>query len=688
MQYTNWGRTALWLGSSSLAVSILVIASKPAYPQLGGQQPSYVKLQSSSPGAVQTGNSNISGVGLFGTALRIGTSSGVNGTSFLDVRTPTGAGLLGGMFVNTQSATGLPFYGYAANGVSKGLTYVDGSSGNWNVSLGGSDRLTVTPSGNVGIGINSPFSALTVAGNEFIIGNSSGAGNAALIVQNGTTDSQAYGIKGRMDSNGFSVAGVYGQHAGTGAGYGAFGESLTAVDGIGVFGKHSASTGVGSGVEGWTNSTAAGGLYPGASGVLGLVNTTTPGVNSAGVRGVNSGMGSDGMGVIGVHSGNGIGVYGRASGSAGGGQGGNFSAFGPNSSGVFGDGGGQGVFGRCDQPTGSGVFGWGVSTTGANYGGYFRSFSTSGTGAYGWASASSGTTVGLYGQSDSGTGYGVFGYASKTSGGTTGTYGLVESTSGVGVLGLAASSSGGTIGVEGVVNSFQGVAVAGLSTDTSNGGSFGGYFTAKGSAAQGIHSVATSTIGTNYGVVGESLSANGYGLYSLGRTGASGTKSFRIDHPSDPTNKYLLHYSAEGPEPQNIYNGTVKTDAKGVAWVELPDYYKDINKEPRYQLTVVDDNASPTFVQVKVARKIQGNRFMIMTSAPYIEVCWEVKAIRNDLWMRKNGAPVEVEKVGLEKGTYQQPELYNQPRERAWSYRPEASQRFQKPGAMTSGPAK
>jgi len=228
------------------------------------------------------------------------------------------------------------------------------------------------------------------------------------------------------------------------------------------------------------------------------------------------------------------------------------------------------------------------------------------------------------------------------------------------------------IGVEGITNSISGVGVAGLSTDTSNGGSYAGYFTAKGTASQGIHAVDTGLTGVNYGVVGETFSPNsGFGLFSLGRTGATGTKSFRIDHPSDPTNKYLFHYSAEGPEPQNIYNGTVKTDAKGMAWVQLPDYYKDINKEPRYQLTVVDDTAGPGFVQVKVARKIQGNRFMIMTSAPNIEVCWEVKAVRNDLWMRQNGAPVEVEKEGIEKGTYQHPELYKQPREKAWSYRPE-----------------
>ena len=55
--------------------------------------------------------------------------------------------------------------------------------------------------------------------------------------------------------------------------------------------------------------------------------------------------------------------------------------------------------------------------------------------------------------------------------------------------------------------------------------------------------------GTNFGVYGEvnALNANGWGVFSNGRLGASGTKSFCIDHPLDPANWYLLHYSTEAP---------------------------------------------------------------------------------------------------------------------------------------------
>ncbi len=138
-------------------------------------------------------------------------------------------------------------------------------------------------------------------------------------------------------------------------------------------------------------------------------------------------------------------------------------------------------------------------------------------------------------------------------------------------------------------------------------------------------------------------------------------KTFRIDHPSDPTGKYLVHYSAEGPEALNVYSGNVRTGADGKAWVQLPSYFGDINIDPRYQLTVVDDTEGSGFVQVKVARKIRDNRFMIMTSSPNVEVSWEVKARRNDLYARKYGMPVELQKPAAEQGTLQIPSLYNQP---------------------------
>jgi hypothetical protein len=47
-------------------------------------------------------------------------------------------------------------------------------------------------------------------------------------------------------------------------------------------------------------------------------------------------------------------------------------------------------------------------------------------------------------------------------------------------------------------------------------------------------------------------------------------KAFRIDHPLDPANKFLNHWSVESDELKNIYDGMVTLDENGAAAVSLP----------------------------------------------------------------------------------------------------------------------
>ncbi|MBV6457821.1 MAG: hypothetical protein HONBIEJF_00941 [Fimbriimonadaceae bacterium] len=168
----------------------------------------------------------------------------------------------------------------------------------------------------------------------------------------------------------------------------------------------------------------------------------------------------------------------------------------------------------------------------------------------------------------------------------------------------------------------------------------------------------------SYGVYGRDGGGDGYGVYSSGDFVALGNKSFQIDHPLDPENRYLRHYCTESPTPQNTYSGMAVTGTDGKAWVVLPDYFDAINKNVKYQLTVVDDAETANFVQAKVGREVRGNRFLIMTSAPGTKVSWRIEADRNDLWVRKHGAPTEREKPKHLRGTYQRPELYGMPEER------------------------
>ena len=54
-----------------------------------------------------------------------------------------------------------------------------------------------------------------------------------------------------------------------------------------------------------------------------------------------------------------------------------------------------------------------------------------------------------------------------------------------------------------------------------------------------------------------------------------------------------------------------------------------------------------------------------MTSRPNVTVSWEVKATRNDRFVRAYGAPTEQLKPADLRGTYLQPELYGMPSDRA-----------------------
>ncbi len=65
------------------------------------------------------------------------------------------------------------------------------------------------------------------------------------------------------------------------------------------------------------------------------------------------------------------------------------------------------------------------------------------------------------------------------------------------------------------------------------------------------------------------------------------------------------------------------------------------------------------------------NQFVIRTSKPFVEVSWEVKAIRDDHWVQEYGFQTEQEKEDEIKGKYLNPELYGQPKERGIHYRPE-----------------
>lgn len=307
-------------------------------------------------------------------------------------------------------------------------------------------------------------------------------------------------------------------------------------------------------------------------------------------------------------------------------------------------------------PATTAVSGSASSPTGNTFGAYFESESNAGVGVAANVGASSGSTVAVRATAASSSARAISANASSATGITYGVYAQAASTSGRAVFGWATASTGSTTGVAGSTSSDGGQGVSGNASSPS-GPTFGGYFSSASSTGTGSAGVATDSTGVNYGVYGETLSlTNGYGVYSKGRFAATGTKAFRIDHPLDPENKELNHYCAEGPEPLNLYRGSIVTDERGFATIQMPDYYEAINRDPTIQLTVVDETED--FVQVKVARRLIHGRFTIRTSKPKTEVYWEVQSVRNDRFVRTYGAPVEVDKPQAKRGTYLQPEFF------------------------------
>jgi len=310
-------------------------------------------------------------------------------------------------------------------------------------------------------------------------------------------------------------------------------------------------------------------------------------------------------------------------------------------------------------PGAAGVYGAAWSSTGAVYGAEGQAWSSTGgaAGVYGYEGATTGQVYGVSGVTPSTGGIGVFGSSTATSGNVAGVMGQTSSKNGIGVIGIA-NAAGGTAGFFVANNGAQGLAVQGgaganqsqvFKVDASGNGAFAGNVAVTGNGSF-AHSVTVSqnvTISGNVTVSG--------GLKVTGQV-TKGSGSFKIDDPLEPEKKYLSHSFVESPDMMNVYNGNIVTDKHGVATVVLPDYFEALNRDFRYQLTVIGQ-----FAQAIVAQEIEKNHFVIRTSKPGVKVSWQITGIRQDAYANANRIPVEEEKPAEEQGYYLHPEAFGQP---------------------------
>ncbi|MCC6559978.1 MAG: hypothetical protein IT478_01365 [Xanthomonadales bacterium] len=496
---------------------------------------------------------------------------------------------------------------------------------------------------------------------------------SGLYIANGSNSNRASAFMGVYSGNNDTGAGVMGLSDAANGG-GVVGEGTVGVRGRGV-----AASGNTVGVWGTSASTSG-------FGVIG--NATASSGDTYGVRGESG-------------STNGIGVYGLAYAASGYGIGVQGNSNSPTGTAVVGlataeNGINQGVLGRSVSPQGSGVRGENPALSGSTaYGVWGEAASNQARAVFGDATAAGGPSFGVYGRAASTTGTGVRGESSAATGNTVGVRGSAASTTGTGVLGDALATSGSNIGVLARTASGEGAGLRAENSATSgagnghalevignlpsgdtmsvqaNGTGSAWAIRATSAGSQVINAELTSTTtpgstisaiaNTATGRAGYFQNAVGQAAQFVGNVDVSGTLSkgggsFKIDHPLDPANQFLLHSFVESPDMMNVYNGNIVTDARGYATIDLPDWFEALNRDFRYQLTVIG-----SFARAMVAEEVQGNRFAIRTETPNTKVSWQVTGIRKDRWAEKNRIPVEVQKAPAERGKYLHPELYGAP---------------------------
>jgi trimeric autotransporter adhesin len=247
-------------------------------------------------------------------------------------------------------------------------------------------------------------------------------------------------------------------------------------------------------------------------------------------------------------------------------------------------------------------------------------------------------------------------------------------------LAIIANATGGDAAILGGSDTNSGVAgtsvsgfgVSGIAVDADGVGVYGSNLAADSIGLEGIDTTAQSIgVAANgpYAIIanGSTLAGEFIGNVEVEGSLSKDSGSFKIDDPLDPANKYLYHSFVESPDMMNIYNGNVVTNATGDAVVTLPDWFETLNRDFRYQLTVLGQ-----FAQAVVGSEVSNHQFAIKTDKPNVKVSWQVTGIRQDAWANAHRIPVEVMKPEKERGFYRHPELYNAPAEKsvAWALHP------------------
>jgi hypothetical protein len=585
----------------------------------------------------------------------------------------------GSVYVSTPG--GWPgIIGYSANGHRRDIIFDDIGmrllTSTTSSPSAAANGITIAEDGNVGIGTNWPGEKLAISGNIHAAGTiksgssitldgtinrisstghldvNVGSGRALRLESNATSANLIGGYSGNSVAGGVVGAVIGG--GGESGGEHQAGSNYTTIGG----GWHNSVAGVGSTIGGgqgnditWGNATISGGSSNeatdyGATVGGGLGNTASG--YAATVAGGQENTTSGSWGTIGG------GRYNTASGSyatVGGGGDPTSEMFSNSASGDYSTvGGGQSNSAGANGATISGGY---ANSAGGNYSTVCGGSTNNAGGAFatisgGLANAASGNYSFAAGRRAKANHQGAFVWADGTDADFPSYYNNE----------FAIRASGG-------------MRVA------SNSTYYGGIIDNQSGGGDGLRAFANVSKGNNWGAIyaindGTSPAIYAYGTtagYFSGNVTVTGTVSkgggsFKIDHPLDPTNKYLCHSFVESPDMMNIYNGNVILDDQGEAWVVLPEWFEALNKDFRYQLTAIGAPGPNLYI----AEKVSDNRFKIAGGEPGMEVSWQVTGIRQDPFAEANRIPVEIVKPDDERGTYLHPDAYGAPQEKGVNY--------------------
>ncbi len=141
-----------------LLLAALLMATLVEDPQAAAQSPVSEIKDSTGATLMTVFDNGALDVGQLNGFVGVNRATPLSGSSneVFGLQAPTSGNDFGGMYIDTESSGGRPYYGYASDDVIRAFHYYDNGEGAWNLALGGSDKLTIADNGRVEIGTTVP----------------------------------------------------------------------------------------------------------------------------------------------------------------------------------------------------------------------------------------------------------------------------------------------------------------------------------------------------------------------------------------------------------------------------------------------------------------------------------------------------------------------------------------------------